>query len=156
MTDNKSLNKVLIIIIGALVAIIFLGTIFAIGNKKQNEPEVLIAKGKAENLAAPADTSVSAYYDLGKIRIVTTDQTPMVLDPWLAYPEGDTVFYEELARKRGVLKAIFSDYFDNHTKKELLTTTEPVIKEEIKAKINTELSLGQIQDIYFTDYLFLE
>lgn len=166
--DNNELNKILIGIICGLVLVLIVGTIGGVTKKRQSEPEVLISKGKAENLAAPADTSVVAYYDLGKIRVVTaapeqnkknqdeTFGTPMVIDPWLAYPEGDTVFYEELARKKGILKAIFQNYFTTHTKKTLLSSTETIITEELLEQINKELSLGKVQDIYFTDYLFLE
>lgn len=163
--NSDSLNKILIGIIGVLAAIILVGTVIGILNKnKTPEPEVLISQGKAVNLAAPADTSVVAYYDLGKIRVVTAPDestkedfgTAMVINPWVAYPEGDTVFYEELARKRGTIKAIFSSYFTTHTKKELLTLTETVIISQLMTQINAELSLGKISEIYFTDFLFLE
>lgn len=161
MNTNK-LNQILIGIIGGLALVILVGTVVGITKKKQQEPEVLISKGKAQNLAPPADTNVVAYYDLGKIRIVTAANnendigTPMVIDPWLAYPEGDTVFYEELARKQGVLKGIFQNYFTSHTKNELLSATETVINQELLQQVNAQVSLGKVLDIYFTDYLFLE
>lgn len=167
--DADKLNKILIGIIGALALVILVGTVVGLTKKKQQEPEVLISKGKAENLAPPADTNVVAYYDLGKIRVVTAAPnktksnnnenaigTPMVIDPWLAYPEGDTVFYEELARKQGVLKGIFQNYFTSHSKNDLLSATETIINEELLLEINAQLSLGKVLDIYFTDYLFLE
>lgn len=158
---NDDLNKILLGIIAGLVLVILAGTVIGLTKKKSQKPEVLISKGKAENLAPPADTNVVDYYDLGKIRIVTAAMkenfgTPMVINPWLAYPEGDTVFYEELARKRGVIKGIFQKYFTTHTKAELLSSTETTINEELLKEINTQLSLGKILDIYFTDYLFLE
>lgn len=173
--DADKLNQILIGIIGGLALVILVGTVVGLTQKKAQEPEVLISKGKAENLAPPADTNVVAYYDLGKIRVVTAAPenqkesktksnnnennnfgTPMVLDPWLAYPEGDTVFYEELARKQGVLKGIFQNYFTSHTKNDLLSATETVINKELLEQINAQLSLGKVLDIYFTDYLFLE
>ena len=173
MNTNK-LNQILVGIIGGLALVILVGTVVGLTQKKAQEPEVLISKGKAENLAPPADTNVVAYYDLGKIRVVTAAPenqkesktkssdnenalgTPMVLNPWLAYPEGDTVFYEELARKQGVLKGIFQTYFTSHTKNDLLSATETVINKELLEQINAQLSLGKVLDIYFTDYLFLE
>ena len=168
MNTNK-INQILVWIIGGLALVILVGTVVGLTQKKAQEPEVFISKGKAENLAPPADTNVVAYYDLGKIRVVTVAPTkakssdnenalgtPMVLNPWLAYPEGDTVFFEELARKQGVLKGIFQNYFTSHTKNDLLSATETVINKELLEQINAQLSLGKVLDIYFTDYLFLE
>lgn len=156
------LERILLIIIGALLAILICGTLVGLNNKKHNKPEVLISEGKAENLTAPKNTDVQAYYELGSIRIVTASDakdetgTAMVISPWLGYPEGDTVFYEEIARKRGVIKGIFSQYFTEHSRSEILTLGETRIEEELKAAINAQLALGKISDIYFTDFLFLE
>ena len=53
---------------------------------------------------APSDTDEVAYYELGSIRISTAQADSqeggaiMVLSPWLAYPAGDTVFFEELSK----------------------------------------------------------
>lgn len=163
--NSDNFNKILVGIIGGLAAVILVGTIYGVIKKnKTPTPEILVSQGKAMNLAAPADDNIVDYYDLGKIRTVTTPDssikddtgTAMVIDPWLAYPDGDTVFYEELARKRGVIKAIFTAYFSSHTKKDLLSATETVIVSDLLAQINAELSLGKVSDIYFTDYLFLE
>lgn len=156
------LERILLIIIGALLAILICGTLVGLNNKKHNKPEVLISEGKAENLTAPKNTDVQAYYELGSIRIVTASDakdetgTAMVISPWLGHPEGDTVFYEEIARKRGVIKGIFSQYFTEHSRSEILTLGETRIEEELKASINAQLALGKISDIYFTDFLFLE
>lgn len=161
--DNKlTLNKILISIIVALVLVIITGTIIAKTSQKKQTPEVLLSQGKAVSLMAPADDSVVAYFELGTIRILTLSQdengtgTVLVISPWLAYPAEDTVFYEELARKRGVIKAIFQAYFTERTKQQLLEETEIKIEEKLKTEINSQLSLGKISDIYLTDYLFLE
>lgn len=79
----------------------------------------------------------------------------MVVTPWIAYPEGDTVFFEELSRKTGVIKGIFTQFFTGHTQKEILSFGEEKIKSEILTQINELLSLGQVTDLYFTDFLFL-
>lgn len=162
-------DKVLIGIIAGLVLVILFGTIFAKANQKLNTPEVLIQKGKAVSLMAPSDTDEVAYYQLGTIRILTAPEaknkekdkanaegTLMVITPWLSYPAGDTVFYEELVRKNGITKAIFQAYFSEHTKTQILSETEEKIEGLLKEKINSQFALGQISDIYFTDYIFIE
>ena len=111
---------------------------------------------------APSNTDEVAYFELGTIRVSTakadSDEggTIMILSPWLAYPAGDTVFFEELSRKNGSIKGIFQAYFSARTKNQLLTETEEKIVRVILDEINADLALGKISDIYFTDYLFLE
>lgn len=161
-TENKTLNIVLLSIIAGLLLVILIGTIAGLAGKKKKTPEVLIAQGKAVSLMAPSDTDEVAYFELGTIRISTAQADSeeggslMVLSPWLAYPAGDTVFYEELSRKSGSMKGIFQAYFSARTKNQLLTETEEKIVQIIIEEINADLALGKISGIYFTDYLFLE
>ena len=163
MKDNHDLlNKILLGIIAGLLLVILVGTIIGLVGKKKNTPEVLISQGKAVSLMAPSDTDEVAYFELGTIRVscAAADSEEsgsiMVLSPWLAYPAGDTVFYEELSRKSGAIKGIFQAYFSARTKNQLLTETEERISQIIIEEINADLALGKISDIYFTDYLFLE
>ena len=161
MKNEALLNKILISIIAFLIVVIALGTLFAFLNKKQQTPEHLISQGKAVSLMAPSDTTEVTYFELGTIRISTAsdDSTPgtiLIVSPWLAYPAGDTVFYEELSRKSGALKGVFSAYFSARTKNQLLSETEEKIEALLREEINADLSLGKISDIYFTDYLFIE
>ena len=161
-TENKTLNIVLLSIIAGLLLVILVGTIAGLAGKKKKTPEVLIAQGKAVSLMAPSDTDEVAYFELGTIRISTAQADSeeggslMVLSPWLAYPAGDTVFYEELARKSGSIKGTFQAYFSARTKNQLLSETEEKIVQIIIEEINADLALGKISGIYFTDYLFLE
>lgn len=160
--EFSNFQKILISIILSLVLVILVGTIIALSSKSKNTPEVLIQQGKATSLMAPSDSDEVKYYELGSIRILTKgnadDQTGtlFVVSPWIAYPAGDTVFYEELARKRGLIKGMFQSYFTERTKNEILSETEEKIEIVLKDEINAQLSLGQISDIYFTDYIFLE
>ena len=121
-----------------------------------------MSKGKLENLVEPIDTDEVAYYELGRMRIIPKldededIQTVMVISPWLSYPAGDTVLYEEIARKSGVIKGCFITYFSSLTKNEILSLSEENIISELILEINSLLSLGKINNIYYTDYLFLE
>lgn len=171
-SSNKiKLNTVLYSIIIALVIVLIIGTITGLVKKnKSPSDEVLLQQGKAINLSAPANTDFVAYYEIGSIRIVTTKNSNnevnsqndlentcvLVVNPWVSYAEGDTVFYEEIARKRGVIKGICTTYFSERSKEYLLSITETKVEQELMELINAQLSLGKIQDIYFTDYIFLE
>ena len=162
MKNNVSLNKILLAIIIALVLVILTGTIITLAGKKNQTPQALISQGKAISLMAPADTTEVSYYELGTIRISTAKADSeeggsiMVLSPWLAYPSGDTVLFEELSRKKGSIRGIFQAYFSARTKNQLLTETEEKIVQIIEEEINADIALGKISGIYFTDYLFLE
>lgn len=158
----SNFEKVLLAIILGLVLVIIVGTIVAKVHQKTQTPEVLISKGKAVSLMAPADDAEIAYYELGTLRIVTRAEddeeltSVLVISPWLAYPAGDTVFFEELVRKKGLIKGLFQAYFSARTKNQLLEETEVKIEENLKDQINAQFALGQISDIYLTDYIFLE
>lgn len=171
-SSNKiKLNTVLYSIIIALVIVLIIGTITGLVKKNESpSDEVLLQQGKAINLSAPANTDFVAYYEIGSIRIVTTKNSNnevnsqndlentcvLVVNPWVSYADGDTVFYEEIARKRGVIKGICTTYFSERSKEYLLSITETKVEQELMELINAQLSLGKIQDLYFTDYIFLE
>ena len=166
MSTNKKvkLDYILYTIIIGLLIVLIIGTITGLANKRNSEPEVLLQQGKAVNLSKPANTDIVSYYEIGKIRIVTPSEEPeneqegcvLVVNPWLSYAEGDTVFYEEIARKRGVIKGICTTYFSERSKNHLLSITEKKVEQELIELINAQLSLGKVQDVYFTDYIFLE
>ena len=160
--ERRLLNTILLAIIIFLGVVIAMGTVFGLLNRKNQTPEILISQGKAESLMAPSDTTEVTYFELGTLRISTASDKSeengcvMILTPWLAYPAGDTVLFEEISRKSGAIKGIFQAYFSARTKNQLLTETEEHIEAVIKDEINADLALGKISDIYFTDYLFLE
>lgn len=161
---------VLFWVIGFLVLVILLGTVIGLASKKaapgknlrDADPEP--TPREIENLNKHSDSPIAAFTGLGTIRCITapaandeTDAgTAVVITPWLSYPEDDTVFFEELARKRLIITGIFTSYFNAYTKVELLSRTEDKIKQDILEQINEQMSLGKISGIYFTDYIFLE
>ena len=161
------LNQILYIVIGFLMFVLISGTIAGISNRNTNKDELtslqkLLNQGQAVNLNAPVNTDEVSYFEFSSIRIVSKPEknehngVAFVITPWLAYPQGDTVFYEELSKKRTEIRKIFSDYFSTKTKKEILERSEEKITKELISLINERLSLGKISSIYFTNYIFLE
>ena len=159
---------VLFSIIGALVLIILFGTVIGLASRKAapgknlRDADPAPTPREIENLNKKLDDKIAAYTGLGTIRCITAPEneedigTAVVITPWLSYPEGDTVFFEELARKRLIITGIFTSYFGAYTKVELLSRTEDKIKQDILEQINEQMSLGKISGIYLTDYIFLE
>ena len=159
---------ILFSIIAALVLVILLGTVIGFASKKAAPGKNLRDSDPAptvreiENLNKGSESKIAAYTGLGTIRCITAPQdeedigTVVVITPWLSYPEDDTIFFEELARKRLIISSIFTTYFSSYTKNELLSRTEDKIKQDLMEQINEQMSLGKISGIYFTDYIFLE
>ena len=166
----KKLDKILSIIVIILLITIFAGTVFALLKNKKSfqKQKQLISQGKAVSLMAPKNDNQFSYFNLGSLRVLTksendslqeTEQnmgTVLLVTPWLSYPSDDTIFFEEISRKKTVIAGIIQDYFSDYSKLELLTQTEVKIEENLIKEINNHLSLGKIQQIYFTDYIFLD
>lgn len=160
----KRTELVLYTIIAILLAVILAGTV--IGLSKGHHPAENLRDAdpspkEITSLNKKTSDKIAAYTDLGQIRAVTKTSedeagVALVVTPWLSYPEGDTVFFEELSRKRLVIKGIFNTFFSSYTQNELLKMTEPVIKEKLLEQINLQLTLGKISAVYFSEYIFLQ
>lgn len=178
----KLIDKILSIIIVFLLLIIIAVTVVTLSRNKKNlsDEQELVAQGKAVSLMAPKNDDKISYFNLGSIRILTLPDnrglspvededtaanieknienlgTVLLITPWISYSSSDTIFFEEISRKKPMLCGIFQNYFSQFSKKELLSQSENIIEENITNQINSHLSLGKIQGIYFTDYIFLE
>lgn len=165
----KKLDKILSIIVIILLITIFAGTVFALLKNKKSfqKQKQLISQGKAVSLMAPKNDNQFSYFNLGSLRVLTKPEndslqetqnmgTVLLVTPWISYPSDDTIFFEEISRKKTVIAGIIQDYFSNHSKQELLSQTEVAIEENLLLEINNHLSLGTINQIYFTDYIFLD
>lgn len=165
----KKLDKILSIIVIILLLTIFAGTVFALLKNKKSfqKQKQLISQGKAVSLMAPKNDNQFSYFNLGSLRVLTKPEndslqetqnmgTVLLVTPWISYPSDDTIFFEEISRKKTVIAGIIQDYFSDYSKLELLTQTEVKIEENLIKEINNHLSLGKIQQIYFTDYIFLD
>ncbi|MCR4733594.1 MAG: hypothetical protein K5829_01120 [Treponema sp.] len=167
---GETFNKILLGMAILIIAIIVAGTIIGFATKKAvpgknlRDADPAPTERQIESLNKKSTEKIDAYNGLGTLRAVTLSDpaipndagTPVVITPWFSYPDGDTVFFEELSRKRLLLSGIITNYFSLHTKNQLLTLTEESIKSELLEELNNQLSLGKIVQIYFTDYIFLE
>ncbi|MBQ9495102.1 MAG: flagellar basal body-associated FliL family protein [Treponema sp.] len=161
-------NRVLAIIAVSILLIILIvtGVSFALKkaapgkNVRVPDPE----PGAVVSMTAPDNSKLAAFTGLGRLRAVTKPNpvkvedtgTPVVITPWLSYPEGDAAFYEELARKSTMMRALITQYFSQYTEDELLKKGEDIVKTELLAELNEHFSLNKIAGIYFSDYIFFE
>ncbi len=152
------LNRILLILSACAACIILAGTIFAFAAGTAHP-----GSGTRKSDLKPQEISkdMAAFTELGQIRALTlfdgpdSQEEPVVVTPWLSYKAGDKSFYEELVQKNRKIKSIIADYFSAHTQKELLSSGEKKIKDELLHQINSELILGKISAVYFSEYIFL-
>ena len=80
----------------------------------------------------------------------------LVVTPWLSYGSSDSAFYEELVAKKKMFSSYIMEYFSEKTKNALLSIGEKQAKKDLLQRMNSQLSLGKLQAIYFDDYMFLD
>ena len=161
----KGLNRILLVILIVMLVTCIGGTAIALA---KNGGELSVRYRKSDpspkqvvNSSLKTKQSVSAYTDLGQIRAVTKGEgdrggSLLVVAPWFSYPSNDIQLYEELAQKEKQAKSIIIGYFSSYTKEQLLNMGEQLVKEGIRGKINEQLVMGQITNVYFDDYMFFE
>lgn len=155
----SKLNKILLIIAGAILLSILAVTAISLGNKNIHPGQGLRKEDPLPSSLKGDDKTV--FNGIGQIRIFTKEAQDsqkgvVLLIPWFEYSGQDKAFYEELDRKHLSIKALITKYFSSHTKAQLLSKGEDSIKEEIKSQINENLVLGKIEKVYFNDYLFID
>ncbi|MCI1208307.1 MAG: flagellar basal body-associated FliL family protein [Treponema sp.] len=152
-----SFNRILGSIAFSILILIIAGTLAAFILKKADP-----GKGLRKKDPVPAErTAQDSFSELGELRIPIKngkqkENSTLVLLPWLSYDPGDKAFHEELSQKKLKIRMIFITYFSDYTETELLNFGEQKIKQDLLHLINSELVLGKITAVYFSEYIFLE
>jgi len=120
--------------------------------KTDPSPNSIVEKSKKSG------TPEKIYTKLGTLRALTADvpPIPIVITPYFSYPDNDKAFFEELTSKNKKLQQIILQYINTKTQKELSKIGEIKVKEDILKQFNTALIMGQINTIYFDEYIFFE
>ena len=162
--NNTRMERILCYIIAGLISIIILVTIVASIAK-------LFTKNKTQLISDPPPTDIeslntkngeemAAFTGISTIRATTlsspSSTSILIITPWFSYPADDTEFYEELSRKRTLITSIITYYFSSKTKDEIIALPEETIKSALLTEINGNLSLGKLNQLYFTDFIFFE
>ncbi len=160
---NFNLNKILLCTIILLGLCIIGGTAVAVVTKSAVPGKGLRRSDPTpeEMAAAFQKADKKAFTKIGQLRSSTApdendSRAVVVITPWLSYAGGDEAFYEELDTKLRSIKAIITAYFPDYTVDQLLSRGEALVKADLITRINDELVLGKIIDIYFNEYQFLD
>ena len=161
----KVITNILYGIIITIAAVLVIETIicFAFRNDRVGY-KYRVADPTPQKITSKQDKKngkMEAFTELEQLRLLTkapdenSTGSVIILTPWFSYPEGDISFHEELSLKRKQESSIIIDYFSNYTEQELRSKGESNIKNELCTLINKEMVLGQIKNVYFYDYLFV-
>ena len=157
----NSINKILSIILLALFALLLFMTITAFISVKIKSKKNLQNSKSSFEVSESKDDTLKVFAGLGRIRCSlkpegdTDVRCPVVISPWFNYDKNDIQFYEELSKKAPLFKSLISSYFTNGTKTHFQEIGEEQVKKEILSILNEHLVLGKIDELFFSEYIFL-
>ena len=157
----NSINKILSIILLALFAVLLFMTISAFISVKIKSKKNLQNSKSSFEVSESKDDTLKVFAGLGRIRCSlkpegeTNIRCPVVISPWFNYDKNDIQFYEELSKKAPLFKSLISSYFANGTKTHFQEIGEEQVKKEILSILNEHLVLGKIDELFFSEYIFL-
>ena len=157
----NSINKILSIILLALFALLLFMTISAFISVKIKSKKNLQNSKSSFEVSESKDDTLKVFAGLGRIRCSlkpegdTNVRCPVVISPWFNYDKNDIQFYEELSKKAPLFKSLISSYFANGTKTHFQEIGEEQVKKEILSILNEHLVLGKIDELFFSEYIFL-
>ena len=110
-----------------------------------------------EQISILPEIGGQTFTGIGRIRISTADPQPgmvILFVSFIYYPD-DKVFSEELVFKIRDFREIITNYIGSFTVEDLQKQEEENIKHELLRRFNAVLRLGQIETLYFSDFLII-
>jgi len=98
------------------------------------------------------------FTGIGPLRVATADPQPgmvMLFVSFIYYPD-DKAFSEELALRVKDIRDIIANYFGSLSVVDLRNMGEDKLKTELLHRFNAILRLGQIEMLYFSDFIIIE
>ena len=142
----RIVNRVLLSLVGLLVFLIIIGTIYAFVRPVPIETIPAISQ---------AQDDIRIFDRIGRLRIPLQNSSIMVLSVVFPYSADDTAFTEELNSRIGDFRSIAVNYFAAISPEELAAFNEEKAKAEILGYYNAILRLGRIKAIYFSDLIVI-
>jgi len=154
---TRLVNRGLLILSAVIVVLLLIGTIYAFASAP-DAPPLFTAGSPRQPRASNAKQGddIRVFAGLGRLRILLSNSTTLLLTITFPYAANDIPFTEELASKLGDLKAIASRYFSELTEAEIIQIDEDAAKQEILKRFNSSLRLGRITTLYFSDMLVID
>ena len=141
---------------GLKVFLVLLGGIFVVGTIYG----VFLRVNPKNHSGLTASSKVGegqTFTGIGRIRISTIDESPsmiMLFVTFVYYP-ADKAFSEELALRVQEFRQITIEYFGSFSISEFQILSEDSLKTELLRRYNAILRLGQIEALYFSDFMLI-
>jgi flagellar basal body-associated protein FliL len=155
---SRLLFTILLSIASVLFLVLALGTIYAFARSPR--------AGPLFRLGRPAETAVRemavqtgetrVFSGLGRLRIPLANSSTLILTIAFPYSAEDAAFAEELAAKIGDFRTIASGYFSALPVESVIQFNEDAAKQELLRRLNEDLRLGRISELYFSDFLIID
>ena len=160
-TGDRRINLLFLVYRGLIICLTLLGLIL-IGGTIYG---VFYHKSLPERSSVAASQEVGegqTFTGIGQIRVPTADHQPglVILHVVFTYYPGDKAFTEELVLRVGDFRKIITDYLSSFSTVELYNMNadglEDDLKKELLLRFNAILRLGQIETLYFGDFMVLK
>jgi flagellar basal body-associated protein FliL len=154
------LERFLRLILIALLAVIALGTLWAL-----MRPAAPVAVSQNGDPAALEPQNPHIFTGIGRLRArlappaqkgAASDEAALVIAISFPYNNSDRAFLEELSLNLGKLRAATTDYFNTIPADSPLLSDEESLKKELLARYNRLLRLGKIETLYFSEYVIID
>jgi len=144
----------LLLIAGALIVLLLIGTIVGLIRSRNAEPVLVIRSSNRTESAK--DDDIRVYSGLERLRIPLSNSSTLLLSVAFPYYVNDVPFTEELAAKIDDFKTIITEYFSSLPAEKANQIDEEAAKKDILRRFNALLRLGRIDALYFSDMNILE
>jgi len=155
---SRLFYTILLAIAGALLVFLALGTVFALVRSPGEGPLFKLGRSVGsevrETTAQTGETRV--FSGLGRLRIPLANSSTLILSIAFPYSADDAAFAEELAAKIGDFRAIASGYFSTLPAQSITQFDEDAVKHELLRRLNENLRLGRISELYFSDFMIID
>jgi len=97
------------------------------------------------------------FLGIGQLRLPTADAEPKTLIlvvSFMYYPD-DRAFAEELVLRVPDFRTVIAEYVASLSATDLQSKNEDTVKAELLKRMNSILRLGQIEALYFSDFMVL-
>jgi flagellar basal body-associated protein FliL len=149
-----------LLILALLLALVILGgTLYTlVFRSKPAAADPAASPTPVSPFASAAAGEANIFTGLGRLRCPTAGDNPgmVILQAVFPYYPGDRPFSEELVSRIRELRNISSTYFADLTVEELGGKSEADVKAELLSRYNAILRLGQIEVLYFNEYMLIE
>ena len=153
---RSAAERALAVLILALAAVLVLGTVYALAaDTRGRAARASRAEGPGRD---PLREGEAVYARVGTIRASTRGDPAAVVAVSIVfpYPADDRAFKEELDVKASRLREVCTSFFSEKSAEELHPAFEGALKSGLRDRLNAQLSLGRIRELWFSDFAVVE